>query len=47
MIIVSDTSPISALLTIGEIGLLQRLFGEVVAPSEVDAELRRSFSNLP
>src|SRR3954469_24709762 len=47
MIIVSDTSPISALLTIGEIGLLQGLFGEVVAPSEVDAELRRSFSNLP
>jgi uncharacterized protein len=47
MIIVSDTSPVSALLTIGEIGLLEKLFGEVVIPAEVLAELRRSFPKLP
>jgi predicted nucleic acid-binding protein len=47
MIVVSDTSPVSSLLIIGEIELLEKLFGEVIVPSEVDTELRRSFSNLP
>jgi predicted nucleic acid-binding protein len=40
MIVVSDTSPITALLQIGRCGLLQRLFGEVLIPRAVDQELK-------
>jgi hypothetical protein len=47
MIVVSDTSPLTALLTIGEAGLLSRLFGEVIIPEEVSHELARSHSSLP
>lgn len=47
MIVVSDTSPISALLTIGQIELLSQLFGEVVIPIGVRNELLRAHSNLP
>jgi hypothetical protein len=47
MIVVSDTSPLTALLTIGEAGLLSRLFGDVIIPEEVRNELARSHSSLP
>jgi len=47
MIVVSDTSPLTALLTVGEAGLLPRLFAEVVIPEAVQAELLRSHPQLP
>jgi predicted nucleic acid-binding protein len=47
MIVVSDTSPLTALLTVGEADLLLQLFGEVVIPKEVQNELARSHSSLP
>ena len=40
MIIVSDTSPISNLLRIGQLPLLQALYGSVVIPESVYAEIR-------
>lgn len=39
MIVVSDTSPISGLLLIGELHLLPALFGRVVVPKKVMHEL--------
>lgn len=33
MIVVSDTSPITALLTVGKVDLLSQLFGEVIIPA--------------
>jgi len=47
MIVVSDTSPLTALLTVGEAELLPRLFHEVVIPEGVRAELLRSHPALP
>lgn len=47
MIVVSDTSPITALITVREIELLQNLFGEVFIPEAVRVELLRSHSELP
>lgn len=47
MIVVSDTSPISSLLIIGEIDLLQKLFGQVIIPVAVYTELLRTFPNVP
>jgi hypothetical protein len=47
MIVVSDTSPLTALLTVGAAELLPDLFHEVVIPEAVLAELRRSHSLLP
>ena len=47
MIVVSDTSPLTALLTVGEAELLVRLFGEVWIPDAVEIELRRSHPSLP
>ena len=47
MIVVSDTSCISNLLTIGHAELLTRLFGEVIIPPAVDKELRRFHSVIP
>ena len=47
MIVVSDTSPITALLTIGAAELLAQLFGEVVIPAAVRDELLRSHLLLP
>ena len=47
MIVVSDTSPLTCLLTIGEEELLLQLFTEVIIPDEVATELRRSHSTLP
>src|SRR5437870_13269299 len=47
MIVVSDTSPITALLTVGVENILTQLFTEVVIPSAVRNELLRSHSPLP
>lgn len=41
MLVISDTSPISNLLLVKQLELLQSLFGEVVVPPVVDAEVRR------
>jgi uncharacterized protein len=47
MIVVSDTSCISNLLTIGHAELLTQLFGKVIIPPAVDRELRRFHPGLP
>jgi predicted nucleic acid-binding protein len=47
MIVVSDTSPLTALLTVEQAELLLQLFGEVVIPEAVYTELLRCHSNLP
>lgn len=47
MIVVSDTSPLTALLTVGQADLLMRLFVEVVIPEAVRDELRKSHAPLP
>lgn len=47
MIVVSDTSPLTGLLTVGEADLLLRLFGEVIIPTGVQAELLRTHPTLP
>jgi predicted nucleic acid-binding protein len=47
MIVVSDTSPLTALLAVGEADVLFRLFGEVIIPPEVQKELARSHASLP
>jgi uncharacterized protein len=47
MIVVSDTSPLTALLTVGQAEILPRLFGEVIIPKAVETELRRSHPTLP
>jgi predicted nucleic acid-binding protein len=39
MIVVSDTSPISNLIQIGRLDLLHEVFGEVVIPLKVKAEI--------
>lgn len=47
MIVVSDTSPVTALLTVGAADILPKLFGEVVIPEAVRIELVRNHSQLP
>ncbi len=47
MIVVSDTSPITALLAVEHPELLKQLFGEVIIPNAVETELLRTHSNLP
>ncbi len=47
MIVVSDTSPLTALLTVGGEELLRLLFHEVVVPRAVGEELLRSHPSLP
>jgi predicted nucleic acid-binding protein len=41
MIVVSDTSPLTALMALGEERILQQLFTEVVIPEAVRDELLR------
>ncbi|WP_265594345.1 DUF3368 domain-containing protein [Haloferula sp. BvORR071] len=43
----SDTSPLTALLTVGEAELLPKLFNEVVIPEAVRTELLRNHADLP
>lgn len=40
MIIVSDTSPVSNLILIERLEILQKLFAEIFVPTAVDAEIR-------
>lgn len=47
MMVVSDTSCVSNLLTVGQADLLPRLFGEVIIPPAVAHELRRFHADLP
>ena len=47
MIVVSDTSPLTALLTVGAAEILPQLFGEVVTPGAVRDELLRGHAALP
>jgi uncharacterized protein len=47
MIVVSDTSCISNLLSVGDESLLPRLFGEVLIPAAVEHELLRFHPHLP
>jgi predicted nucleic acid-binding protein len=47
MIVVSDTSPLTALLTVGEAEILLKLFAEVIIPEAVQNELLRSHPHLP
>ncbi len=47
MIVVSDTSPLTALLTVGEERLLPQLFTEVIIPQAVQMELLRNHAQLP
>jgi len=47
MIVVSDTSPLTALLSVGEEKILPGLFGGVVVPKAVRDELVRSHTSLP
>lgn len=47
MIVVSDTSPITTLLQIGKVDLLHKLYGEVLIPEAVRAELFASHQSLP
>ncbi len=47
MIVVSDTSPLTALLTVNRSDVLPQLFAEVVVPRAVWDELRRSHVDLP
>ena len=47
MIVVSDTSPITALLTINQIDLLRQLYGEVIIPEAVECELRVFHESIP
>ena len=47
MIVVSDTSPLTALLIIGQSELLTLLFGDVFIPPAVKSELLRTHPILP
>ncbi|HEX8195070.1 MAG TPA: DUF3368 domain-containing protein [Pyrinomonadaceae bacterium] len=40
MIVVSDTSPVPNLILIRRLGILQKLFTEIIIPPAVDAEVR-------
>lgn len=39
MIVVSDTSPLSSLAIVGQLSLLQQLYGKVIIPTAVASEL--------
>jgi len=47
MIVVSDTSAITALLQVGRVELLQKLYGEVLIPEAVRDELIQTHPSLP
>lgn len=47
IVVVSDTSAISALLQIGEIEILQKLYGQILIPEAVRTELKRSHAQIP
>ena len=47
MIVVSDTSPLTTLLTVGQCDILPKLFDDVTVPEAVRDELLRSHPRLP
>jgi len=47
VIVVSDTSVVTALLQLGQIEILRSLYGEVILPKAVQHELLRSHNSLP
>ena len=47
MLVVSDTSPLTALLQIGRAELLRQLFVRVIIPPAVQTELQRNHPTLP
>ncbi|MBD0321652.1 MAG: DUF3368 domain-containing protein [Gemmatimonadetes bacterium] len=47
MIVVSDASPLIALATIGELGLLRRLYDEIVVPEAVYREVASTRPSAP
>jgi predicted nucleic acid-binding protein len=47
MIVVSDTSPITTLIQIGKVDLLHKLYGDVLIPEAVRAELFAAHQSLP
>lgn len=47
MIVVSDTSPFTALLATGQSDILPKLFDEVIVPEAVRVELLRNHTRLP
>lgn len=47
MIVVSDTSPVTTLIQIGKVDLLQKLYGEVLLPEAVRDELSLTHKSLP
>ncbi len=44
MIVVSDTSPVNYLLAIGQIEVLPKMFGTIIIPSAVMAELQAALA---
>lgn len=42
MLVVADSSPLIVLIELGHVELLPRLFGEIIIPPQVSAELRQS-----
>lgn len=47
MIVISDASPITSLLQVGQCDLLESIFGDDLIPPAVDLELRRFHDALP
>lgn len=47
MIVVSDTSPISNLAAVGQLGLLQQLYADIIVPTAVYQELLNSGATDP
>lgn len=47
MIVVSDTSPIANLVVVGQLDLLRQLYGQVVIPPAVYAEINRAGAEHP
>jgi hypothetical protein len=47
VIVVSDTSPITSLVDVGQVELLRALFGTVIVPREVSRELERGHVGVP
>jgi predicted nucleic acid-binding protein len=47
MIVISDTSPLTALLTVKSADILVQIFREVIIPEAVRDELLRSHTHLP
>lgn len=47
MVVISDTSPLTALLHAGRDELLRAIFDRVVIPPSVQSELRRAHASLP